>query len=65
MDRPAPPYDEMCTADGTSAALCRVRRLADPPADDALRQKRAEADSLFHRVASPLPSTASRTPTSG
>ena len=51
MDRPEPPYDEMYAPDG------RVRPhyaaysdwLVRQP-DDALRQKRAEADSLFHRV---------------
>jgi uncharacterized circularly permuted ATP-grasp superfamily protein len=51
MDRPKPAYDEMYATDG------RVREhyaeysdwlLRQP--DDALRQKRAEADSLFHRV---------------
>ena len=51
MDRPEPPYDEMYAPDG------RVRPhyaaysdwLVRQP-DDALRQKRVEADSLFHRV---------------
>ena len=51
MDRPAPPYDEMYTADGHVRAQYSVYSdwLTRQP-DDALRQKRAEADSLFHRV---------------
>ena len=54
MDTPAPttaPYDEMYTADGQVRPPYAVYSdwLIREPAD-ALRQKRAEADSLFHRV---------------
>jgi len=66
MDRTRPAYDEMYAEDA------RVRPhyaaysdwLVRQP-DDALRQKRAEADSLFHAWASRLRSTASRKATSG
>jgi len=46
-----PPYDEMYTADGQVRPPYSVYAgwLAREP-EDALRQKRAEADSLFHRV---------------
>ena len=51
MDRPTPAYDEMYTADGHVRPHYAVYAdwLTRQP-DDALRQKRAEADSLFHRV---------------
>jgi uncharacterized circularly permuted ATP-grasp superfamily protein len=51
MDHPAPPYDEMYTADGQVRPHYAVYSdwLRRQP-DDALRQKRVEADSLFHRV---------------
>jgi len=51
MDRPAAPFDEMYTADGHVRPQYSVYSdwLTRQP-DDALRQKRAEADSLFHRV---------------
>src|SRR5512141_1330575 len=54
MDRARPataPFDEMYTADGEVRPHYGVYSdwlLRQP--DDALRQKRAEADSLFHRV---------------
>ena len=51
MDHPALPYDEMYTADGRVRPHYAVYAdwLTRQP-DDALRQRRAEADSLFHRV---------------
>ena len=51
MDRPAAPFDEMYTADGHVRPHYGAYSewLMRQP-DDALRQKRAEADSLFHRV---------------
>ena len=48
---PAAPYDEMYTADGQVREPYSVYSdwlIREP--EDALRQKRAEADSLFHRV---------------
>jgi uncharacterized circularly permuted ATP-grasp superfamily protein len=48
---PAVPFDEMYTADGQvrpSYATYSDWLIREP--EDALRQKRAEADSLFHRV---------------
>src|SRR5512137_2104135 len=48
---PAAPYDEMYTADAQVRPPYSVYAgwLTREP-EDALRQKRAEADSLFHRV---------------
>ena len=54
MQQPAPtdgPFDEMYTADGQVRPPYSVYSdwlIREP--EDALRQKRAEADSLFHRV---------------
>ncbi|MDQ1344845.1 MAG: hypothetical protein QG586_375, partial [Pseudomonadota bacterium] len=51
MDPSARAHDEMYTADGHVRPHYAVYAdwLARQP-DDALRQKRAEADNLFHRV---------------
>ena len=51
MDRTPLPYDEMYSADGhvrPHYAAYADGLIRQP--DDTLRQKRAEADSLFHRV---------------
>ena len=48
---PVAPFDEMYTADGQVRPPYSVYSdwlIREP--EDALRQKRAEADSLFHRV---------------
>ena len=50
-DAPTAPYDEMYAADGQVREHYRAYSdwmIHEP--EDALRQKRAEADSLFHRV---------------
>ena len=69
METPAPtpaPYDEMYTADGQVRPPYAVYSdwlIREP--EDALRQKRAEADACSTGSASPSPSTARRTATSG
>ena len=63
---PVAPFDEMYTADGQVRPPYSVYcdwLIREP--EDALRQKRAEADSLFHRVGITFAVTASRTATSG